>query len=160
MQLDAKLAMQKCLNSMAGGWQFIINLPHQLLAALLFLSARLQTISGYLFRKQACHRAKSVIIIISWYFTGHASQKSEESEPGRSESSTSAKATLPEAARPLRDAKPKGIEKQDEESETERRMLQGDRENLFSDKGFEPANFKTPAAQRNTGPFPPWLDSA
>lgn len=90
----------------------------------------------------------------------HASQKSEVSEPGQSESSTSAKAALPEAACPLRDAKPKGIEKQDEESKTDRRGLQRDRENMLSDKGFEPANFKTSAAQRNRGPFPPWLDSA
>lgn len=121
-QLDVKLAMHKCLNYMAGGWQFIINFPHQLLAALLFLSARLQTVSGYLSRKQACHRAKSMIII-SYYFTGHASQKSEVNEPGQSESSTSAKAFLPEAACPLRDAKPKGIEKQDEDSKTDRRRL-------------------------------------
>lgn len=160
MQLDVNLAMQNCLNSMAGGWQFIINFPHQLLAALLFLSARLQTGSGYLSRKQACHRAKSMIII-SWYFTGYASQKSEESEPGQSESSTSAKAALPEAARPLRDAKPKGTGKQDEDRETDRRRLQGDRENLLSDKSFEPANFKIKHIfKRNTGPFPPWLDSA
>lgn len=159
MQLDVKLAMQNCLNHTAGGWQFIINFPHQLLAALLFLSARLQTVSGYLSRKQACHRAKSMITI-SWYFTGHASQKSGVSEPGQSESSTSAKAALPEAACPLRDAKPKGIEKQDKDSKADRRRLQGDRENLLSDKGVEPANFKTSAAQRNISPFPPWLDSA
>lgn len=37
----------------------------------------------------------------------------------------------------------------------QRRRLQGSRENLFSGKGFEPANFKTSAAQRNTGPLHP-----
>lgn len=62
-QLDVKLGMQSCLNYVAGGWQFIINFPHQLLAALLFLSARLQTVSGYLSKKQACHRIKGMIII-------------------------------------------------------------------------------------------------
>lgn len=158
-QLDVKLGMENCLNYMAGGWQFIINFPHQLLAALLFLSARLQTVSGYLSRKPAYYTAKSMIII-SWYFTGHASQKSEISEPRQSESSISAKSALPKSACPLRDAKPKGIEKQEEESKTDQRRLYGDRENVFSDKGFGPANFKTSAAQRNIGPFPPWLDSA